>query len=80
VCEGFYQGLGADLPAPDDGLVVHSAEEYGYTFPWMEWYEDLIGGRVPEDDGFSGLGPEILHACTVREEAVAPGECELPLD
>jgi hypothetical protein len=78
VCEGFYQGLGAELPAPDDGLVVHAAEEYGYEFPWMTWYEDLIGGRVAGEDQYLGIGPEALNACTVREEAVAPGECELP--
>jgi len=81
ICEGFYQGLGGELPAPDQsGLVVHGAEEHGYSFPWMEWYEDLIGARVAEDGAFRGLGPEVLAACTVREVAASPDECQLPLD
>ena len=74
--EAFYQGLGLQLPDPGgDGLVIHGAENYGFTAPWMTWYEEMLGGRVPDEDaatGFVGFGPEAFAGCTVRQHALAP--------
>lgn len=71
VGENFYQAKGLPLPqkAPD-GFVVHAAEMYGYSFPWMNWYRDFISGRIPNPSGdpkFLGIGPEALLSYTVRE-------------
>lgn len=78
VCEAFYYFRNVPLPYVHNQGVVHTAEEYGYEFPWMTWYEDLIGGRVPSDEGYLGIGPETLSRCTVRQEAVDLGTCDLP--
>ncbi|MEO9852902.1 MAG: PEGA domain-containing protein [Reichenbachiella sp.] len=69
VAERFYPNRGEVVP-DDDGLVVHAAGKFGYTFPWMTWYEDLISGQVVTPDGYAGIGPEALLQCTVRESAL----------
>jgi len=77
VGENFYQSRGFILPPKaSDGLVVHSAELFGYNFPWMNWYQDFISGRVPNSSGepkYLGIGPEALLNCTIHE--VAAGQC-----
>lgn len=74
VGENFYQGKGMAMPQKaGDGLVVHAAEMYGYSFPWMNWYLDFISGRVPNASGspaYLGIGPEAFLKCTMRETAL----------
>ncbi len=74
VGENFYQDKGLQLPRKaGDGLVVHAAEMYNYTFPWMDWYRDFMGGRVVNNSGtprFLGIGPEAFLGCSVREKAI----------
>jgi hypothetical protein len=36
VGENYFQKKGYSLPTNDGNLVVHAAEKYGYTFPWMD--------------------------------------------
>ncbi len=48
-------------------------EGYGYAFPWMDWYLDLISGRVLDGEEFVGVTPELLRACTIR--GWVNGEC-----
>jgi len=72
VAEHYYENKGLRLPQPaGDGLVVHAAQNYGYSAPWMSWYRDLLSGRVPANGGgaYLGIGPEALLKCTVRETA-----------
>lgn len=76
VGENFYQNKGIAMPQKAGGFAVHAAELYQYNSPWMEWYKDFIAGRVPNLSGFSGysgIGPEALLKCTVRETAVDSG-------
>lgn len=74
VGENFYQSRGKQLPRKaGDGLVVHAAEMYNYKFPWMDWYQDFIAGRVVNVyDGpkYLGIGPEAFLNCSLREAAV----------
>lgn len=74
VAENFYQSKGLQLPLASlgGGLVVHAAQSYGYSFPWMTWYLDLMSGRVLSTNGITylGIGPEAFLKCTVRETAV----------
>jgi len=73
VGEKFYQDKGLSLPQKaGDGFVVHAAEIYHYTFPWMNWYLDFISGRVLSSSTngpkYLGIGPEsFLKYCTVSE-------------
>jgi len=72
VGENYFQKKGFSLPTNEGNLVVHAAEKYGYTFPWMDWYEDFISGRVKEpanSSGYVGIGPEALLKCSLRESA-----------
>lgn len=71
--ERFYQDKGISMPQPAGGFTVHAAETYGYTYPWMTWYRDMMGGRVPNTLtglGYLGIGPEAFLRCTVRETAL----------
>ncbi|GLH74649.1 hypothetical protein GETHLI_31510 [Geothrix limicola] len=73
VGESFYQSKGCSLPSASlgGGLVIHAAQSYGYAFPWMNWYEDLISGRVKDlsGTGYLGIGPDALLKTNVREAA-----------
>lgn len=74
VGENFYQDRGKQLPRKaGDGLAVHAAEMYRYQFPWMDWYQDFIAGRVANVyDGpqYLGIGPDAFLDCPLRETAV----------
>lgn len=70
--EMFFPGRGVKVPI-DGGQVVHAAETYGYSFPWMNWYEDIISGQVRDGNVYSGIGPEAFLECSVRESAT--GSC-----
>lgn len=71
--ERFYPDKGIAMPQPAGGFTVHAAENYGYTFPWMTWYQDIFAGKVPNTatgQGYLGIGPEAFLRCTVRETAL----------
>ncbi|MBQ4846686.1 hypothetical protein [Pseudoalteromonas sp. MMG005] len=69
VIEQFYPNKGVSVPIPPkDKLILHAASEYGYTYPWMDWYKDLISGQVRQGKGYSGLGPETFLDCTIRQQ------------
>ena len=73
VIEQFYPDLGVDVPTPaegGDGLVLHAAGAFNYKFPWMKWYEDLIGGKVREGSKYVGIGPDALLKCSIRDAAM----------
>jgi len=68
VIEQFYPNQQVKVPLPPkDKLILHSASAYGYKYPWLDWYKDLISGQVSLGKGFSGLGPEAFINCTVRK-------------
>jgi hypothetical protein len=75
VGENYFQDLGERLPEKGgDGLVLHAAEKYSYTYPWMDWYEDFMSGRVKDLGGgrtYVGIGPEAFLKHLVRETAVS---------
>jgi hypothetical protein len=73
VGESYFSSLGYNLPMPaGDGLRVHAAEIYGYTFPWLGWYKDFMAGTVVGKNGvgYFGIGPEALLNNSVRKTAV----------
>lgn len=73
VGESYYSSLGYNLPIPaGDGLRVHAAEIYGYTFPWLDWYKDFLAGKVMSKNGvgYCGIGPEALLNSSVRKTAL----------
>jgi hypothetical protein len=73
VGESYFPSLGYNLPMPaGDGLRVHAAEIYGYTFPWLGWYKDFMAGKVVSKDGvgYCGIGPEALLNNSVRKTAL----------
>jgi len=74
VGETYFQDRGERLPEKGgDGLVIHAAEKYAYTYPWMDWYSDFISGRVKDLRGgnhYCGIGPEAFLECSLRESAV----------
>lgn len=71
VIEKFYPELHVKTPIPPkDKLILHSAGAYGYKFPWLDWYKDLISGQVPLGQGYSGIGPEALLNCSVSRHAL----------
>ncbi|ETN95301.1 PEGA domain-containing protein [Zhouia amylolytica] len=72
VAERFYPNRGYTMPT-FKGQVVHAAERYGYSAPWMSWYEDIIAGKVKDGSSYVGIGPEAFLECTVREQAI--GQC-----
>ena len=70
VIEQFYPERGINTPiAPTDKLILHSATAYGYQYPWIDWYHDLISGQVALGKGFAGIGPEALLNCSVAQSA-----------
>jgi|GEM_PF-731337 len=71
--EWFFPDRGYTMPKQDD-QVVHAAGAYGYSFPWMTWYRDLISGQVKQGSKYIGIGPEAFLACSVRESAL--GACD----
>jgi hypothetical protein len=77
VGENYFQQKGELLPSKGpDGLVVHAAEKYGYTYPWMSWYADFMAGRVKDGSSgliYLGIGPEALLKCSLRE--TVNGDC-----
>lgn len=74
VGENYFQNRGERLPEKGgDGFVVHAAEKYGYTYPWMDWYSDFVSGRVKDASGgnvYYGIGPEAFLKYCVRETAI----------
>lgn len=67
VIEQFYPNRKVKVPiAPKDKLILHSAVAYGYKYPWIQWYKDLISGQVPLGQTFTGIGPDALLDCTIR--------------
>ncbi|NJO92923.1 MAG: hypothetical protein HC831_31125 [Chloroflexia bacterium] len=73
VAERFYPNRGIEMPELNDGQVVHAAEKYGYSWPWMFWYRDLISGQVKDGSKYVGIGPDAFLECTVSESAL--GQC-----
>ncbi|MFT4929600.1 MAG: hypothetical protein ACI8WB_005735 [Phenylobacterium sp.] len=74
VIEQFYPNRDVKVPLPPkDKLILHAAEAYGYQYPWLDWYKDLISGQVPFGKTFTGIGPEALLACTIVD--AAKGKC-----
>lgn len=73
VGEGFYQKLNCQLPEKNhQGLVIHSAQTYKYTYPWLNWYEDIMSARVPSQTNpneYLGIGPEAFLKHNVRDIA-----------
>ncbi len=67
--EWFFPDQGYAQPS-SDGQVVHAAEVYGYTWPWMSWYRDLIRGQVKQQASYVGIGPDALLGCSVSEDAL----------
>lgn len=75
VIEKFYPKLGVNVPIPpEDVLILHAAQAYGYGYPWMDWYRDLISGRVKMGEQYTGIGPEALLSCSIRDLALK--KCE----
>lgn len=72
VGEIYFTSLGCSMPVPAGGLRVHAAELYGYSFPWMAWYQDYISGRIYSKDGsgYCGIGPEMLLNNSLRKTAL----------
>ena len=70
--EWFFPDQGYAQPS-SDGQVVHAAEAYGYAWPWMTWYRDLLRGQVKQQDDYVGIGPDALLGCSVSEDAI--GAC-----
>ncbi|MBK3516189.1 PEGA domain-containing protein [Carboxylicivirga marina] len=74
VGENYFQNCGERLPEKGgDGLVLHAAEKYKYTYPWMDWYADFMSGRVKDlgsGNTYCGIGPEAFLKYTVRESAL----------
>jgi hypothetical protein len=71
VIENFYPNLQVKTPIPPkDKLILHAAGAYGYKYPWLDWYKDLISGQVPLGQGYSGIGPEALLSCSVSRHAL----------
>jgi hypothetical protein len=71
--EFYYGELGVKLPSAAEGQSpLHTAEEHGYSAPWGPWQRDFLLGRVAEEDGYRGIGPENLLLPTLREAAVQP--------
>ena len=76
VIEQFYPQRGVNTPiAPKDKLILHSAQAYGYQYPWVDWYHDLISGQVALGKGFAGIGPEALLSCSIAQSAT--NQCSL---
>ena len=68
--EMFYPNQGVEVPS-FRGQVVHAAEHFGYTHPWMTWYRDIMRGQVLDRRTYKGIGPEnYLSKCSVRESAL----------
>ncbi len=69
VADKFYPDLGYSLPSTPGNGVVHSAEEFNYTEPWMIWYKDIIQGKVSSKEGNQklGIGPEALWTRSIRD-------------
>ncbi len=71
VIEQFYPNLNVDVPIPPkDALILHAAGAYGYQYPWMKWYKDLISGQVLLGNKYVGIGPEALLRCNIRQAAL----------
>ncbi len=69
VGEYYFQDLGIMMPVKKKGLMVHAAEIYHYKYPWMDWYEDIMLGRVKSGSEYVGIGPEAFLKYCVRETA-----------
>lgn len=66
VIEQFYPNRKVKVPVPPkDKLILHAAVAYGYEYPWLDWYKDLISGQVRFGKNFAGIGPEALLSCTI---------------
>lgn len=73
VGENFYPSVGVIMPeVAGDGLRIHAAEIYGYSFPWISWYKDIMAGKVLKrgGSGYCGIGPEALLNNSLRKVAL----------
>lgn len=74
VGENYFQDRGERMPEKGgDGLVLHAAEKYHYTYPWMDWYRDFMSGQVKElgsGQTYCGIGPEALLKMSLRQSAM----------
>jgi hypothetical protein len=74
VGENYFQDRGERMPDKGgDGLVLHAAEMYHYTYPWMDWYRDFMSGQVKQlgsGQRYCGIGPEALLQKSLRESAM----------
>lgn len=74
VVEMFYPDRGAQVldPSLGNGSVLHAIEAYGYRWPWMLGYRDLMRGKILSKEGnqYLGITPETFLECTVREKAL----------
>jgi hypothetical protein len=82
VCETFYPSYGTPVPDPNmgGGSVLHAIEAYGYRYPWMTGYRDLMRGQIREKNSdnpknpkhlpYVGMSPEDFLEHTVREAAL----------
>ncbi len=76
--EVHFGDIGAEMPTPAGGFPLHAAEDYGYSYPWLDWYADFMREQVPDEDGsgFLGITPEKLMSCTLSDVALDPGACD----
>jgi hypothetical protein len=86
VCETFYPGFGVAVPDPTKGggSSLHAIEAYGYRFPWMTGYRDLMRGQIkeisytnklnPKQVPYVGITPDDFLKCTVCDAAL--GQCQ----
>ncbi|WP_439181944.1 PEGA domain-containing protein [Carboxylicivirga taeanensis] len=74
VGETYFQNRGERMPEKGgDGLVLHAAEKYHYTYPWMDWYSDFMSGQVKDlasPSTYCGIGPEAFLQMSLRESAL----------
>jgi hypothetical protein len=81
VAETFYSDFGVPLMDPNKGggSSLHALESYGYRWPWMTGYKELMRGQIneisrnnnlnPNDEEYVGITPGDFIDHTVRDEA-----------
>ncbi|WBX74608.1 PEGA domain-containing protein [Tenacibaculum pacificus] len=64
----YFTDLGTNVPSGG----VHSAENHegDYSYPWMNWYQNILAGKVIEGDTYVGIGPDAFLECTVKYKAL----------
>jgi hypothetical protein len=66
-------------PNKGGGSSLHALESYGYRWPWMTGYKELMRGQIneisrnnnlnPNDEEYVGITPGDFIDHTVRDEA-----------